>query len=134
MSSNKKLWRIMVGNHEHEAFLKHGKLAEKIKSSIDVGHLEGRAAEIVGIILALAWNGSESDFQNIAAWSIHALKLHVLKFQWPATESVVTAANESGTTIDAEEAELYLTVAKALIHSALEAETGLSFDWYEVQG
>lgn len=129
MSSNMKLWRIMAGNRE-KAFNKFAELAKTIRSSIDHGYLEGRPAEIVGIIIGLAW-GSWSDLRDCQAWSPDSLKLHAARFDWPDTKSILVAAGQNRIAMNPEEAVLYLEVTQALIETSVQEKIGISFDWYE---
>lgn len=130
MSSNMKLWRIMANNLEREGFLKHIELAKKVRSSIDHGLLEGRPAEIVGIIIGLAW-GNRTNFTGNEGWGASSLKLHAARFDWPDTTSILVEAGRNLLAMSREEAELYLEVAQALVETSLQEQVGISFEWYE---
>jgi hypothetical protein len=55
----------------------------------------------------------------------------VTKFTWPEAATIVSAAADSKLAINAEEAELFLEVAKALMKTSVQQKIGLTFDWYE---
>jgi hypothetical protein len=128
---SKLLWRIYASDREHQAFQKFVMLAHKIQSSIDFGHLEGRPAAIVGIIIDLAM-GMRPTFKDSQIWPAHVLRTNAAEFNWPdATEVVVACLGRID--LDAKEAELFLEVAKALVETSVEAKLGLGFDWDEEQ-
>lgn len=133
MGSNKKLWRVVAGHRGREAFNSFGDLAHKIKSSIDYGHLEGRSAELVGIILVLALKGEPGmNVQNYGSLGPESVRAFAKKCKWPSAAEIIAAAKRERVTMNAEEAWLYLEVAKMLMETSAEAKIELDFFWDEV--
>jgi hypothetical protein len=123
----------MVDDRARDAFRKFGTVALEIKSSIDYGHLEGRAAEMFGIITALALVNTKLDLLTYQSLGAESVKLFTERCKWPGPATVIAAAKWNGITLEAREAELYLLVTRGLMEISAQEETGLTFDWYEVK-